>query len=368
SIRPELLDTSKTSSQGIHDLKGFLEYARRGSQPVDLEEVKSRAKKDTCADAIRKELSARGLTADIRVGASKYKVDLAVVDDENPEEYLLGILCQGESYEHARSARDRDILQESVLKGLGWNLMKIYPMDWMENKDREVEKILQKIKEIRENLLEKKMPGPVTQQKIGNLMHQSERDEDRAPAEDGIGRAYEEAQFDHRPMSSEEFRMPKNTRDIKDTLMKIIQVEAPMSLPLLYRQTLKAFGVRYTQKSVDVIDNILSNLGYDILEKNGQYFIYGEEKESGVTFYRYATKENKRETDDLPEEEIQLAIKDIVEKQVSIPEENLITEVLKIFGFSRGNEDLQKKIREILEKDAEALIMKDENGNFIAKI
>jgi len=368
SIRPELLDTSKTSSQGIHDLKGFLEYARRGSQPVDLEEVKSRAKKDTFADAIRKELKSAGLTADIRVGASKYKVDLAVVDDEKPEEYLLGILCQGESYEHARSARDRDILQESVLKGLGWNLMKIYPMDWMENKDREVEKILQKIKKIRESLLEKKMPGPVTEEKIGNLMHQSEKEEDKAPAEDGIGRVYKEAQFDHRPMSSEEFRMPKNTRDIKDTLMKIIRVEAPISLPLLYRQTLKAFGVRYTQKSVDSIDNILSNLGYDIVEKNGQYFIYGEEKESGVTFYRYATKEFKREAADLPEEEIQLAIKDIVEKQVSIPEENLITEVLKIFGFSRGNEDLQNKVKEILEKDAEALIMKGENGNFIAKI
>lgn len=367
SIRPELMDTSKTSSQGIHDLKGFLEYARRGSQPVDLLEVKSRAKKDTFADAIRKELISRGLTADIRVGASKYKVDLAVIDDEKPEEYLLGILCQGESYETARSARDRDILQESVLQGLGWNLMRIYPMDWMENKEREVEKILQRIREIRESIPDKKGPAETTEQKIGNLINQSERKEDGAAVENGIGRAYEEAIFDHRPMSSEEFRMPKNTRDIKDVLMKIIRVEAPLSLPLLYRQTLKAFGVRYTQKSADIIDNILSNLGYDILEKKGQYFIYGEEKESGVTFYRYATKEFKREAADLPEEEIQLAIKDIVEKQVSIPEENLISEVLKVFGFSRGNDDLQKKVHEILEKGSESLIMKDENGNFITK-
>ncbi|HCW73772.1 MAG TPA: hypothetical protein DHM90_08240, partial [Clostridiaceae bacterium] len=148
SIKPEHMDTSKTSSQGIHDLKGFLEYARRGSLPVDLEEVRSMTDKNTLSDAIRKELEASGLKADTRVGASKYKVDLAVVDERNPSEYLLGILCHGESYRNARSARDRDILQESVLKGLGWKILHVYPMDWMENREKEMDRILGKVRSL----------------------------------------------------------------------------------------------------------------------------------------------------------------------------------------------------------------------------
>ncbi|MFH5836605.1 DUF4011 domain-containing protein [Proteiniclasticum sp. C24MP] len=368
SIRPEMMDTSRTSSQGIHDLKGFLEYARRGSQPVDLVEVKSRARKDTFADAIRKELAARGLKTDIRVGASKYKVDLAVVDEEHPEQYLLGILCQGESYRNAKSARDRDILQEMVLEGLGWHLMKVYPMDWMENREREVEKILEKVGEIRSGNLKREDSEKKEDLKTGNLIHQDAHHEESASLEDGISRSYVEAKFEHRPMSAEEFRMPKNTRDIKDALMKIIHVEAPISLNLLYRQTLKAFGVRYTQKSVDTIDSILSGLGYEIAEKDGQYYIYGEVKDAGVTFYRYATREMKREAADIPPEEIQLAVKDVVEKQVSIPEDSLIAEVLKIFGYARGNEELEERARKILRKTSDDPILKEENGNFISRI
>ena len=367
SIRPEMMDTSRTSSQGIHDLKGFLDYARRGSQPVDLKEVRSRVQKDTLADAIRKELLAKGLQVDIRVGASKYKVDLAVVNEEKPEEYLLGILCQGESYRNAKSARDRDILQEMVLEGLGWNLLKVYPMDWMENSQQEVERILEKVREIRSGAMTTEERVKSQNLGIGNLISQEEKDEE-SREEEGISRAYVQAEFDHRPMSAEEFRMPKNTRDIKDTLMKIIHVEAPISLNLLYRQTLKAFGVRYTQKSVDTIDTILSGLGYEIVEREGQYFIYGEDKDSGVSFYRYATREMKREAEDLPMEEIQLAIQDVVEKQVSIPEESLVTEVLKLFGYARGNEKLEEKVRQILQKTSDEPITKEENGNFTARI
>lgn len=366
SIRPEMMDTSRTSSQGIHDLKGFLEYARRGSQPVDIAEVKSRSQKDTFADAIRKELTAHGLQVYIRVGASKYKVDLAVVNEEKPEEYLLGILCQGDSYRSAKSARDRDILQEMVLKGLGWNLLKVYPMDWMENRQLEVERILKKVREIRNGTVKVKADANDQSLSIGHLVSQEEHPQ--ASREEGLSRAYVEAEFDHRPMSAEEFRMPKNTRDIKDTLMKIIHVEAPISLNLLYRQTLKAFGVRYTQKSVDTIDTILSGLGYDIVEREGQYFIYGEDKDSGVSFYRYATRKMKREAEDLPMEEIQLAIQDVVEKQVSIPEESLVTEVLKLFGYARGNEKLEEKVRKILHKTSDEPMMKEENGNFTARI
>lgn len=366
SIKPEHMDTSKTSSQGIHDLKGFLEYARRGSLPVDLEEVRSMTDKNTLSDAIRKELEASGLKADTRVGASKYKVDLAVVDERNPSEYLLGILCHGESYRNARSARDRDILQESVLKGLGWKILHVYPMDWMENREKEMDRILGKVRSLLSGNPgeEKTLPEPGL--KIGNLVSKSDPELHSETAEKGLARIYEEAKFRVKSLSSEEFRMPKHTRDIKDALVRIIQEESPISLDLLYRQTLKAFGTRATAKSIERIDNILSDMGYPITDEDGKFFIYGDEPEPAVTFYRYPSKECKREGSDIPFSEIRLAIKDVVMRQVSLPKDMLASEVQKIFGYARGNEELSRRIESVLGQGKIEGIIKDETGNYTA--
>jgi len=76
----------------------------------------------------------------------------------------------------------------------------------------------------------------------------------------------------------------------------------------------------------------------------------------------------KREAADIPPEEIQLAVKDVVEKQVSIPEDSLIAEVLKIFGYARGNEELEERARKILRKTSDDPILKEENGNFTSRI
>ena len=60
-----------------------------------------------------------------------YKPDVAVVDPANKEHYLLGIICDGHNYYRLKTARDREVVQPTVLRMLGWKLMHVWTVDWM---------------------------------------------------------------------------------------------------------------------------------------------------------------------------------------------------------------------------------------------
>jgi len=369
SVKPEMIDNARTSSKGLLDLKEFLEYARRGRMAIDFKEAEVRSKKDTLSHVIQKELEDRGFKVDTNIGSSKYKVDLGVVDPRNQDEYLLGILCQGESYNSARSARDRDILQESMLKGLGWNLHHVYPMDWVENKEKEIERIVNHVKEILAGESLGETVKPEGKSSFGNISFKQEIEglQGKVETTEGIGKNYEEAQFQLKSMSSEEFRMPKNTRLIKDVLEEIIRVEAPISVSLLTKKVLKAFGIRNTVKNQEIIDNIFSSLSYGMLEENGTLFVYNEGGPKAIIKYRLNSPDCRRDAADIPDIELELAIRDIVLKQVSIPKESLLDEVQKLFNFSKTNGEIRERVKNILDTKIIDGAGVDENGNYISR-
>src|SRR5206468_3511756 len=55
---------------------------------------------------------------------------LAVRDPSSPGRFLLGVECDGATYHSSKSARDRDILRQQVLEGLGWTICRIWSTDW----------------------------------------------------------------------------------------------------------------------------------------------------------------------------------------------------------------------------------------------
>ncbi|MGH2901413.1 MAG: AAA domain-containing protein, partial [Solirubrobacteraceae bacterium] len=65
--------------------------------------------------AIARALAQRGWTLRHQVGCGAYKVDLAVVDPNAPERYVLAIETDGDAYASAATARDRDRLRAQVL-------------------------------------------------------------------------------------------------------------------------------------------------------------------------------------------------------------------------------------------------------------
>src|SRR5690606_11031178 len=65
-----------------------------------------------------------------QVGISGFRVDLGIRHPDLAGAYLAGVECDGATYHGSATARDRDKVREQVLKGLGWNILRVWSTDW----------------------------------------------------------------------------------------------------------------------------------------------------------------------------------------------------------------------------------------------
>ena len=135
----------RTKARGVEGLKHFLEYAE---QQV-LINISNNHKENSdyiISEQIADALRAHGHIVNTNVGRSNFKVDVAIADAVNNDNYVMGILLDGEVYHNTQTTRDREIVQPTVLNLLGWKIMRVWSVDWINNPERviaRIEKVLQ---------------------------------------------------------------------------------------------------------------------------------------------------------------------------------------------------------------------------------
>jgi very-short-patch-repair endonuclease len=77
-----------------------------------------------------------------------YRIDLGVKHAKYPYGYLMGVECDGATYHSSKSARERDVIRQQVLEGLGWRIYRIWSTDWFSNTAQEFEKLKNYIQEL----------------------------------------------------------------------------------------------------------------------------------------------------------------------------------------------------------------------------
>jgi len=145
-LRPEQIDLSRSNARGVEGLKRFLEFARSGQIALSGSQLGIQAE-DGIAGAVAEEIRRMGYEADTSVGRSNFRVDIAVSDPKDRDRYILGILCDGEGYYRTKTERDREIVQPSVLRGLGWRLIRVWSVDWFVNREKETARIREALDE-----------------------------------------------------------------------------------------------------------------------------------------------------------------------------------------------------------------------------
>lgn len=131
TLRGDQMDLSRTQAIGVRDLKHFLEFAERGSRALfEVTAGSLGGFESPFEEAVAGALASRGWILHTQVGASAFRVDLAVVHPDAPGCYLTGIECDGATYHRSATARDRDMLREHVLRGLGWEILRVWSTDW----------------------------------------------------------------------------------------------------------------------------------------------------------------------------------------------------------------------------------------------
>jgi very-short-patch-repair endonuclease len=142
SLRGEQMDLSRTQAVGVRDLKHFLEFAERGPRALAEAHLGSRGDYESPFEAsVAAALDRKGWQVHSQIGASSFRVDLGVVHPDFAGRYLAGIECDGATYHRSATARDRDKLREQVLRGLGWEILRIWSTDWWVNPGGTLERL-----------------------------------------------------------------------------------------------------------------------------------------------------------------------------------------------------------------------------------
>lgn len=151
SIEPEELKVSNTLNRGPKLFRNYLEYARAVSER-DEENVQlclrqfSESKRvvgkedDEFVLTVAAALEARGHDVKINIGSSESKIDLALLHPKT-KEFVLGIECDGKTYRSIPSVRERDIHRKRFLESRGWEITRIWSIDWWKNPQLVIDKI-----------------------------------------------------------------------------------------------------------------------------------------------------------------------------------------------------------------------------------
>ncbi|MDR2598257.1 MAG: DUF4011 domain-containing protein [Holosporales bacterium] len=139
SLKPEDIKISENSSQGAKALKNFLIYAFTGV--IDAGEETRHDLDSDFEMFVKERLESIGYEVHPQVGVAGYRIDLGVKHPKYQYGYLVGVECDGATYHSSKSARERDVIRQQVLEGLGWRIYRIWSTDWFYNSTREFEKL-----------------------------------------------------------------------------------------------------------------------------------------------------------------------------------------------------------------------------------
>jgi hypothetical protein len=141
SMDPAEMRVDGSSSFGARALKGYLEFAKRGSTPE--RRVEGGEGSDAFASLVGAALTRAGLEYVLDVGVGRSALELAVRHPGKPGEFVLGIECDGPGYHESRSTRDRDRIRHEVLRRLQWRIHRIWSVDWFRAPRMEESRLLE---------------------------------------------------------------------------------------------------------------------------------------------------------------------------------------------------------------------------------
>ena len=350
SIRSQQIELNRTNATGAAHLKYFLDYAEKGFHI----QSKISAEKNTegLIDTIAEFLSAHGLTWERNVGCSGYRIDLAVRHPDKPDEFLLGIECDGHVYAAQRTVRDRDNLRDSVLHSLGWHTCRAWSVDWAFDRRRAEEHLLALIEKLRTE----QEPAPISPVPVqsAEIPAVETKPESGATASYRPEHRKEYCMWNGESVYAQEFFYDPSARDlIRRQIREIIQFEGPIYETVLKRRVVKAWGFnRMGDQILHILNECLPQ--YWKITKIGDVRVFwamGQSAESYLDYRVSLDSLSRRAIDEIPPEELANAMLEILEDFNACKQNTLYRETVKLFGFSAVTD----KARKYLDFGMEAL-------------
>lgn len=327
SFEPELLAKMKSESRGAQELYNFLRYAKYGANELVIPNGSAIETKVGIEKFIAEKLRERGYLVNVDVGKSSFRVDIGIINPDNKNEYILGVLCDSYSYESANTSKDRNIVQPNALDLLGWNLMRVWSFDYLDNPKQVIDRICEKVEDIRKN--------PDNYKHIAQDNQQLEIEFESKEIE----RANCSKQYEMVYKVYGEYAY-LNYYEKKQIIREILEKEAPISEEVLRNRFANAMGLaRAGNRIQEEMYSILRDLN---AKKNKNYagtkvfYWRDDQTENGkiiaLKYYRVGG-EKPRALDDVPKEEIFVAIKEVLINEGPMFKEELKRYVARVFDI-----------------------------------
>ncbi|MCR2803978.1 DUF3320 domain-containing protein [Paenibacillus soyae] len=399
TLRADQLDVSRTRAEGVGALRSFLEYAEKGTAALGIGTGEADVRREGIETQIAEALEKEGYKVDLHVGTSGYRMDLAIVDPDRPDTYLLAVLCDGSGYKTGKTARDREVLRGQVLRQLGWTLHRVWSLDWLDNPEKELQRIMAAVKSAkerkaeaedirageRESTCEGSSEEPVQESSMGanngfnpagspdgepntppaSLETAAVQQADSMTANNRRRQPYRTASLEAVPFASEEFYSVNREPLVKEQIARVILEEGPISRPLLTRRVIQVWGMTRSGARIERhLSSLLASMKITSTEWDGIEFYWPEDaKPEGYAFYRVSEKESERRSaEELPPEEIANAVHDVLFVQGSLSAEDLVRETVKLLGYSRTGAALDKMLRSGIQEALRRGLASEEDG------
>jgi hypothetical protein len=345
-----------SEKRGPQLLKEYLLFAESGGsslppQPHDQADFER---------AVEEAVRGVGFGTRRHVGRFDYVVDIGVVDPENPDRLLLGIVCDGRMYRDAATVRERERLRHEILGNLGWRVHRVWSCDWVRNRESEVGKIIEAIENAKEPLLAD-APAPMRPETPaagapdGNLPTDSaDFSPEQEPADDGTATAQGSTlppgltYYDSRLDDLRRYLRPNmSMRDFAEVLLQIVSREAPIHTEIAVRRTRDLFqfgraGSRIRSWADDALEMLSSANQVEIRSE----FIYVPGLPIVGRAHRRGTAQ--RNIDHVCLEEIAEIAIALLRVAYGMRHDELTSETARILGFAATSANIRERIGEAI--------------------
>lgn len=337
TLHYDQIDLKRTQAEGVLALRAFLEFAEKGNAGLKTlnNAICDELHRNTIVELIATSLRERGYLLDTQIGCSDYKIDMAIIDDAGQGEYLLGIVCDGENYQRAKTVADREIIHPKVLQMLGWRILRIWALDWLQKRDETLQKIENAITEARthksnvnKDFISTDQPANTDEMlKAPKLVTVAAQQITSAKI------AYNEIELSPVQAPSEAFTAAMHKHKVIAQIRQIVNAEAPVHKEYVVRKVITAWGIsRIGSKISAYLDSLFAELAYPTIVYGDDCFLWLPEQNptAHATYRSFHNQPNY-----IPPEEIAVAAREVLRLQGSLPHNELLREVAHLLGFSR---------------------------------
>jgi hypothetical protein len=337
SIRPGDISES-VASEGVRQLRHYLDYAQRGMPALALDTSAGGDAESPFEESVISTIRSWGYELVPQVGAAGFRIDIGICHPEHPGVYALGVECDGYQYHSSRVARDRDRLRERVLRGLGWNLHRIWGTAWY--RDRVGEEYKLKV------AIERAVAAPVN-----GLLTAPDEEGDRLIVET------ESASFDEYPAWATPYTVadvpplptwadvgdPSSAVGMVPAIWAVVAAEEPIHLNLLYQRLRDAWNIgRVGSRIRQNIDLALTRAR---TFRDGDFLTVTNPARITV---RTPVEGCRRTVEQVFDRELALAVINQVRDGGGISQDQLSVRVATLYGWTRRGPDITTRLDRLI--------------------